>query len=349
MFWRVESPKVGQPLPRRPDGLPDYLAYDPVNLVQAGELLATLPPEAGTVAAQRSGGLVAGSGVRLSADRQRYVANVDGFAEIVGNEISVAPFECIPGDLPPGDHEFKAGCIIFGNVRAANIKSSGPLAVRGSVAGGAIRSTSVVHVSRTARAKILAAGNVYVFGTLLHCDVNTRKKLIALDGAPLVGGMLIAAEGISAVDLGAATGETTRVLVGQDRYSSFHLDELEEEIRACAANVSLIAQALRPLTAAGAGPLPEAKRQLVQKLTTQRNQLENRARELHDKKRNLIMGLKMRIEAVVSVAGTAYPGVVVAIHDAVISLTDLYQNVTFVEEPRRKIVEVQPLAKLQAA
>jgi uncharacterized protein (DUF342 family) len=349
VFWKVESAKVGEPLPRRHDGLPDYFAYDPANLVQAGELLATLPPESGALAAQLDNVLVAGPGVRLSADRQRYLANVDGFAELIASEITVVPFECIPGDLPAGDYEFKAGCIVLGNVRAANIRVAGPLAVGGTIAGGSIRAGNTVYVGRAARAKILAAGSVYVVGTLLHCEVNSRKKLIALDSASMVGGSLVAAEGVIAIDLGSPDGVPTRVTVGLDRYTNFHLDELESEIRACEANVSLIAQALRPLTAAGAGPIPESKRQLVQRLTTQRDQLEQRARELHNKKRNLIMGLKMKIDGIVTVAGTVYPGVTVTIHDAATALTDMYQNVAFVEEPKRKVVEVQPLAKLQAA
>src|SRR5579862_9389405 len=42
--WKLDEQLLRAPLPVRPDGLPDYFAYDQARLVRASDLLATVVP-----------------------------------------------------------------------------------------------------------------------------------------------------------------------------------------------------------------------------------------------------------------------------------------------------------------
>src|SRR5262249_46133737 len=148
-----------------------------------------------------------------SEDKQSLHATTDGFVELRADRITVHPIARIAGNLPTGDHTFTGGILILGDVKGGSITANEAVAIRGVVAGATIRTRGDVILTRAARTNVQSEGNVYVLGTLLHCEINTRKKLIALDGASMIGGTLIATEGVEAAELGNGDFTETHVRV----------------------------------------------------------------------------------------------------------------------------------------
>jgi len=363
IIWKVDQEVLSRSFVRRPDGLVDYFALDTVRMVRAGQHLASvIPPRPGTpgktlTAPLRSvpqnvgkeADIQAGRGVRVSEDGLHFYAAFDGFAEFRRGRICVLPLQRIEDDLPPGEYRYSGGAVILGGVKGASVQAQDVVAVRGTTAGAIIRTHADVYITRAARSKILTEGNVYVLEKLLHCEVNTRRKIIALDGASLIGGHLTATEGVEAADLGSPDFTETRVTVGVDRLSAVRLQELEEEIAACELNVQKIGQALRPLTTVSTEALPEQKKQLVQTLLEQRRGLEAHIRELHSERRLRMMSAKARLTGTIAVSGTVYPGVWLTIHTAEMLVENPLERVVFAEAERGRRVGVTPLSEAQAA
>lgn len=359
IMWKVDLPTISQPLVTRPEGIPDYFALNPARMVKAGQLLAEIiPARPGTPGktlttlqpvranAGKDTTLKAGEGVRVSEDKLHFFAACDGFAVYQRDCLSVLALHWFKGDLPMGDHMFPGGAVILGSVRGGRVEASGPVAIQGSVAGATIRTHGDVHLVRAARTRVITEGNVYVYGTLLHCEVNARKKLIGLAEASIVGGYHSATEGVQARSLGSPDMTQTQVLVGVDRMSSQRLEEVEKEITTCEANINRIGQALRPLTSLTGDPLPPQKKQLIHTLVEQRQGLENHVRELYNEKRNLMMSAKVQFAAIVAVTGKVYPGVTVTIQNAATLVEETRERVVFRGGPGGKSVRIEEIAAL---
>jgi hypothetical protein len=363
IVWKVDVEKLSRPLPKRPDGLPDYFAFEEERLVVAGQPLATITPARPGVPGRTlttplktvlpnpvmEATLIPEVGVRVSEDRLNYFAAVDGFVEIHGCHLHVHAFKMIHGCLQPSDYRFSGGIILMGDLKAANLRAQGTVAVQGAVAGGEIRARGDVFLTRAARARVISEGNIYVQGLLLHCDVISRKKIIALEEAAIIGGQLYAAEGMVAVTLGSPDQKPTQVQVGIDHLCQIRMKEVEEEIADCEAKVWKIAQALRPLQTGSADPMPAAKRQMVHQLVEQRRALEAHVSELHSEKRSLLLGAKSRIEAEIAVTGTVYPGVSLAIQNAAQNVRTPQKKVVFVPDKNGHDLISHPLPERRAA
>jgi uncharacterized protein (DUF342 family) len=363
ILWKVDYEKLARPLPKRPDGLLDYFALEEERLVVAGQPLATLTPArpgtpGRTLTAPirevlpnpvQEAALIAETGVRVSEDRMNYFAAVDGFAEIHGCHLYVHAYKKIHDSLQPAEYRFSGGVILMGDLKAAHLRAEGTVAVQGAVAGGEIRARGDVFLTRAARARVIAEGNVYVQGLLLHCDIISRKKIIALEEAAIIGGQLYALEGLVAVTLGSPDQKPTLAQVGVDHLCQIRMKEVEEEIAGCEAKIWKIAQALRPLQTGGADPMPAAKRQMVQQLVQQRRALEAHVGELHSERRTLLLGAKSRVEAQITVTGTVYPGVSLAVQNAALTVRAPQTRVVFVPDKSGHDLIPHPLPESRAA
>lgn len=357
IMWKVDLSTISQPLVTRPEGMLDYFALDPARMVKAGQLLAEIiPARPGTpgktlttlqpVRANpgKDATLKPGEGVRVSEDKLSFFAACDGFAVYQHDCLGVLALHWFENDLPLGDHTFPGGVVILGSVRGGRLQASGPVAIKGSVAGATIRTHGDVHLVRAARTKVMTEGNVYVYGTMLHCEVNARGKLIGLAEASIVGGCHSATEGVQTRSLGSPDMTQTQVIVGVNRMSSQRLQEVEKEITTCEANIKRIGQALRPLSSLAGDSLPQQKKQLIHTLVQQRQELENRVRELYNEKRNLMMNVKVQRDAVVAVTGKVYPGVTITIQNAATLVEETRERVVFRGGPAGKSVRIEEIA-----
>jgi uncharacterized protein (DUF342 family) len=361
--WVIDGDAASRPLPVGDAQSPDYFSVPDVRVVESGQLLATVKPgKPGSpgktitapfrmipVAAPREIPYGAGNFVRYVAETQQYVSTTAGIVEVRDDQIFVHPFEWVEGNLNNVQREFESGVVILGDVTACTIHASGPVAIRGTVAGCMIRSKGDVVVSRCARTTIVADGDVFVLGKLLHSQVITPKRFSSAHDSIVMGGTISATLGVLAFDLGSTDGTEMLVSVALDRFSPVRQREVEMEIARFDDNVQKIARALRPLLGAKQDAVPEHKRELVQTLVAQRRRLEDRVRELHHEKRNLLLASKSRVEAEVSVAGTIYRGVTVQLDGASSTIGDTMRAVRFSLDPFREAVLAEPIERARAA
>jgi uncharacterized protein (DUF342 family) len=299
IVWKIDVEAASRPFPVLPDGLPDYFAYDPARLVKAGHELATVIPglpgtpgktlvvpyELVPQGPGREAPVIAGPGARLTANRQRYEAEVTGFVEYHGEKLSVRALSMIEGDLLGGDHPFPGGVIVLGDVRGASITARGPVAIKGRISDSDVRAAGHIVFHDAEKSRIVADGDTYLRRTMRDCEVVTLKNVIADQGSSISGGSVSAAEGVEAFDLGSESGPITDAALGGDVYCSIRIREIEHEIVAAESNVKRITFALRPLMSITAEPISATKRQLMQTLLDQKRELEQFIRNLHAERR----------------------------------------------------------------
>jgi len=360
VVYRLPQDVLARPLPRRTDGsgLPDWLALESAKMVKADEELAIIiPAQPGTPGKTltwpvqtispkpgKPSTLSAGLNVRTTADGLRFYAAADGYACLQSDQLVVHALRLIHEDVTGGPHVFLNGAVFHGNLRQAQLKVGGVLAAKGNAVGCQIRAFGDVFVRYAENCTFIVSGNVYVMQGLKNCQVNTRKKIAALESASLLGGKLYATEGVEAVTLGAPDFTDTEVRVGVDYLLDIRSGEIQEELIQCEANIARISQALKPFaTLAIHDTLTEEMRQLLQKLQEQKRSQEARLKDLHNERRSLSIGAKEKVAGTVTVARTVHPGVWIGIHTAAIQVEVPMEGVRFVEASGGKSVQAEPL------
>ncbi len=358
--YRLPQEVLSKPLPKRADGsgLPDWFALDPAKMVKADDELASIVPAQPGVPgktltwpiqaiAPKPGKpcmLNAGQNVRVSDDGLRLYAAHDGYVCLQGEQLVVHALQLVESNVVGGAHSFATSAILLGNLQQAQVRVGGMMAVKGVAVGCQIRVHGDLYLRYAENCTCVVTGNVYVLQGVKNCQINARKKIIALGTAQIVGGKVCATEGINAISLGASDFTATEVEVGVDLLSDLRGQEIQEEMTQCEANISRISQALKPFAALAVhDTLSEDKRQLLQKLQAQKRSQESRIKELHNERRALSIAAKEKISAAVTVAETVYPGVWIGIHAAAMQVESPLQGVRFVEAAGGKAVQTEPL------
>jgi uncharacterized protein (DUF342 family) len=356
--YRLPLETLSRPLPKNEHGFPDWFALEPAKMVRADDDLAVIvppnggapgktltwppkdiPPKAGKPAA-----LVAGPHVRIAEDSLRMSADADGYVVLQHEKLTVYALRQIQDPVMGGTHLFAAGAVFTGTVKSAQITAGEFLAIKGATQGCRIRCHGDVYLTSAEQCAIVAAGDVYVSVGLRDCEITTPRRVIMVADAGIVGGKVCALEGIEAVILGAEDFTATELTAGVDRYSRIRIAELEEELAGCEANIMRIRQALKPFaTLAAHTALPEDKRQLLQKLQTQKRTQEARITALQLERHEMLLGIKGRRPGTITVLKTAYPGVWISINNAAMQVESPLEQVQFVEGAGGRSVELRPL------
>jgi uncharacterized protein (DUF342 family) len=361
--WLIDYEAAARPLPTGHSGAPDFFAVPEERIVLAGQVIATLRPAVPgstgksltapfriiQVSQPREMPFTAKAGVRFDAERLEFMADTGGILEITRDSIQVHAIQWVREDLNGESREYGMGVIFLGSLTASSIRAEGPIAIRGTVAGCTIRAKGDVVLDRCARTKVLADGDVYVLGKLLHCQVVTPGRLVGEEKSLIMGGAIAATTGIQAADVGGVEGAETLLISAVDRFTPYRQQEVENEICGHEENIQKIARALRPLGTGGQEAPQEQKRALVQTLVAQRRSLEERVRALHHEKRTLLLASKTRFDAEITAAGTIYRGVTVQLEAATTTLDANRRSVRFVLDSFRESVVVKPLEEAIAA
>lgn len=340
VLWRIDTTQASKPIPTRPDGNVDYFALASHLFVRAGqELAAVVRPTPGTPGKTltapfeptrqtpgREPDVFAGTGVKVTHDKLRYIAEVDGYVELRGNRLSVYPMARIDGDLIGDDHTFNGGLVVFGNVNGANVTAQGPIAVRGFVIWATLRSHNSIVLVNGDRSHITADDDVFVHGTLQACRVVTPKRILGEQGSALLGGEFFAAAGIDAWQVGGPDWPETELRLGGKDYTTFRTREIETEIKLSETNIVRIGAALKPLTSITSEQVSDAKRALIQTLLDQKRELEQRVRDLLAGKRTLQMIHYPRDRDIRAIK--VYPGVKLHLHEASLVIEEEHAEVT---------------------
>lgn len=348
-----------QPMPKRNDGSGqiDWFALPPEKRVKADQELAVIiPAQQGSagktltwpiqVIAPKPGKppqISAGANVRSLDGGLKLVAAQDGCVVLHGEQLRVHALKQMTEIVQGGEHVFSHGAVFLNSVLQAQITAEF-VAIRGRAMRTRIRTSGDVYIIQADHCEIIAAGDVYVAEGLSHCNVITRKKLLLQPSSTLVGGVVYATEGISAGNVGSDDFTETELHVGVDRFSEVRIQEIQEELATCDANIRRISQALKPfVTVTAHAALPEAKRTLLQTLQAQQRSQELHIKELHNERRTLSIAAKEKHASTVTVVGTAYPGVWIGVGSAATQIESPLEQMRFVEGLGGKSVMGEPL------
>ncbi|MCS6949860.1 MAG: FapA family protein [bacterium] len=362
VHYRLPEEIVLRPLPLLPDGSIDYLQIDPARYVEAGQLIATVvpaqhgrpgrtltfPPQTVPQRPGREANLRAGENVIASEDNLQFSAERAGYVYLAGDRLSVLPATPITGDLQ-GEQEFDSTLVLNGRILpGARVRVHGDAAISGQCERAILHVRGSCYLRGGAqRSEIAAEGNVLLRDSVVDCTLHTRRQVVALhEQVQIVGGRIVAFEGVQAYTMGTPAWTPTEVVAGVDTLGDERLFEIAEEIRQCEANIQKINTALRPYVSISAEVTSPEQKEAIQRLIAHRRRLEARLKELQHEKRTLTIQVNAPVRAEVVVRGTVYPGVKVTIGKHSYLVENDLQAVRFSVERGQARVQVRPLERL---
>ena len=249
-----------------PDGTVDYNVLGKIELVSAGQLLATYhsaqPVILGedvfgnTVSAYEGKELqpLQCKHCEMDEDGCKYYASDEGHATVEGNCLAVTPLYVVKGNLDAatGSVNFHGDVLVQGNVFAGvTVKTTGSITINGHVetakllAGKDVILTNgmqgagngVIRAGHNVMARFLEqtqvyAGNEINTGALLNCDVEAGEcVIVAGKRGSIIGGTTTAVELISAASLGNRAALTTKLIIGLDDEFKVKMAEIDSLIK----------------------------------------------------------------------------------------------------------------------
>lgn len=349
------------------DGRVDFKSLDIVENVKAGQLLAEkVPAEKGIPGKNLLGNIVeakdgkdcllpVGKNTQISEDGLKVTSKIDGMVVYKDKKISIADIYVVNDvGLATGNINFSGSVLIKGDVSSdytveaegnievkgnfekAYLKSKGDIIARGSIFGkgaGKLEAKGDIIVNFAEAAIIEAEGNVIANEAIMHSNIFCGKKVSVIDRkGVLVGGDIMAAEGIEVINLGSAMSVKTEVEVGinpklLEEYKAIEAehDEVAKKLDQIEKNLNV----LQKLKATLKENMPKEKEDLLVQLLKakfsitkhihdQRLRMEELDKEMNDVK-----------HATVDVHGICYPGVKIKIRKGAYFVNEKIQNARF--------------------
>lgn len=302
-----------------------------------------------------------GKNVKISEDGLTVMAAINGQVIVQNEKINVEPVYVVPGDVnlkTGGNVIFLGTVVVKGNVEDGfKVKAAGNIEVQGNVGkceldaegdiivyqgilgkgGGSVRAGKGVWAKFIENANVEAGELVVASDGIINSNVEAIERIICQGKrATIVGGRLRSAEEIAAKTLGSVSGSETICEVGLDPKSKAKLvaltekkEELEKQLDEIGRNILT----LETIKKQRKKELSEEKEKYLQELLKQRRSFQGEKAGLLDEIeeiQNYLSSLKVRGR--ISASERVYPGVKVAIKDAVLEVKSEYKNVTFINE-----------------
>lgn len=356
---------------RREDGSVDYWSIHSVELVEEGQPIATYhEPVMGTNGMSVKGKIIyakkgrplpplTGKGFERSSDNIHYTSLMDGKIEMRNNRILISNVHEVQGDVgfKTGNIDFRGDVIIHGNVptgaivkatgsitidgnvEAALIDAGKDIIIRGGVLGGekgSIKSKGNINAKFLEYVTVKAEGAIYT-DAAINCILKTNDKLY-LQGkhASVVGGVTYAATGVDASSIGNDYGVKTEVYVGVNRdlkreitYHENCLKEAQDMLDKI--NVGL--KQLEDLKKEGKDVDPQNVNRASLLRTKIVKQADVATHTQHLNKLNEIV--ESAYGATIQVMRHAHAGAVVGINDAVHTILEEQESVSYIEKDGR--------------
>jgi len=243
----------------------------------------------------------------------------------------------IKGDVKSGFTVKVGGDVdIWGVVEDATVEAEGNVLLQKGMVGkgeGFVRANGDVILKFVENQNIKCKGNVIVGESILHSKVYADKKVI-VEGKKgfIVGGEIVATEGIEAKNIGNYQNMKTEVLVGINEKVKKRLEEIEREMKQNEdneENVKKAISALIQLKYTQKRKFTSDKAVLLAKMQGLRKVLPQQKEELEQEKKNFEKELMKYQDATVKVLNKVYPGVKVTILNEKYTVTEERTNVSF--------------------
>ena len=355
-------------------GQVNFKDLDLIENVVAGQLLATKIPATegepgktitGKILEAKPGKdveLQPGKNTELSPDGMSIISTINGQVVLARGKINVEPVYEVNGDVDmrTGNILFLGTVIVKGNVEDGfSVKAAGDIEVRGSVGkcvldaegdinikqgvmgklGGIIKSGGSVWSKFLEQVTVVADKNVFVQDGIMHCNVDASEKVVCFGKrATIVGGRIRAGELVNTKTLGSVSFTETIVEVGVDPKSRQRLYDLENEKKEAEEQLHRLNANIRTLQnqKKTQRDFPPEKEELLEKMLSDREELNIRISEINEEMEELRSYLKLlKTVGKVSVSKNVYPGVRIGIKDIYYDVSNEFKAVTFVLESGR--------------
>ncbi len=352
----------------REDGSVDYWSIHSVELVEEGQPIATYhEPVMGSNGMNVKGKLLmakkgrplpplTGKGFERSSDNIHYTSLMEGKIEMQKNRILISAVHEVHGDvgLSTGNIDFRGDVIIHGNVpTGAVITATGSITIDGTVEGafidankdviirggmlgsgrGMIKSRGNVHAKFLEYANVKADGCLYT-DAAMNSDITVNDK-VYLKGkhASIVGGIIHAATGIEGMNFGNDYGVKTEIYVGVNHKLKNEMNYHETSVKEAQDMLDKINIGLKQIEdAVRTGAMKDAndprKASLLRTKIVKQAEIASHMQQLN--KMNQIV--ENAQEASVDVLQSVYSGVTIGINDAVHTMKERQECVSFKEK-----------------
>ncbi|MBN2509610.1 MAG: FapA family protein [Spirochaetales bacterium] len=304
--------------------------------------------------------LAIGKNVKLSSDGLTAVATINGQVIIHADKINVEPIYVVNGDvnLKSGGNVIFLGTVfvkggvedgfkvkaagnieIMGNVGKCELDAEGDIIIHQGIngrGGGVVRSGKSVWAKFIENARVGAGEFVVVSDGIINSTVDADKKIICQGKrATIVGGQLRASEEIHAKNIGSIAGAETLVEVGFDPKSVERIRALEGKIAEIDKQLEEIELNIHTLENVKKmkKKLPDEKEAFLDELVVKKGDLDSEKESVQAEIKEVQEYLSsLKVNGKISASGKVFPGVRVAIKEAVLKIRSEFKAVTFVSE-----------------
>ncbi len=362
-----------------PDGRVDYRKQANIQLVNKGDVLATIgKPDPGrdgyTVMGKptphtpgKNSVLTPGDNVVFSDDKTKLIAQTDGRASLNGNILHVYQHYTVHGDVDyaVGNINFGGNVSIHGSVLPGfEIRAAGDVLISGNVdnaaidagrdlkiAGGVLgadhtvscgRNLSVHHLQNAAAE---VQGDITIGDSCMHCTLHSTGGIVAATGkGVIVGGHIVALKGVRARTIGSTFGTKTVIEVGNDFLVRKKIEDFQKAIRFYEQNIDKIAKALAPLLALlkGGAILPPARNAQLEAIVQKRRSLLKHRSLMMRRKADLERLETSGADACIQVERVLYPDVIVRIRTITMVVREPLKRVTLLLDRKQQRIVSRP-------
>lgn len=288
-----------------------------------------------------------GKGVYTNPEGTELYAEIDGQLKLVDGKINVYSIHEVPADVDnsTGNIRFIGNVSVRGNVLSGfEIEAGGDIEVDGVVEGARLRAAGNIILKRGmvggGKGELVAGGDIIakfvenckieVEGDLkaeavMHCDVKCGNSII-LGGRKglLVGGIARVGKYVEVKHLGNQMFTATVVEVGFDPHLRERLKFLKTEVVKMEEGLAKANQAIALINKikATTGELTPEKRELLAKSTRTKFYHENKLMEYKKEMAAIEERLQQGAVGRIKVLGSVYPGVRVAIGNAMLYIKE---------------------------
>ena len=352
------------------DGTVDYKNMELFEFIKKDTLVAEyFPATAGTFGYDVTGQMISPKrgkelpalrviGVRVSEDKKKYYADIDGIIEWHEgeNKLEIRNLYTVPGnvDAAIGNIRFNGDVNIMGNVTSGfSVQAAGNIVIDGHCEASQIEAGGDVIIRKGCQGKglgkiiagksivgqffesaVLTAGKDVQATYLLNCQLKANGKLL-VEGRKgvIIGGKTCAKLGVSCNGIGNIAEIATVVSVGIDKEDMTAYQELQKKIEQTQAELQTCENGLNKLMA---NPVHDEKvSMMIQRLTRAVYTLKSSRKELFSERNAQMEQMTKQKEARIQVSGRAYPGTLLFLNEDPFAIKEIYNNVEFVKHDNR--------------
>jgi len=342
------------------DGTVDYRELNMISHIKEGDLLARLVKEdPGKVGIDIFGGetkprivktarLEFGKNIRISEDKTEIYSEVTGHANLINGKIFVSNIFEVAADVDnsTGNIEYSGSVLIKGNVTSGfKVIAQGDIIVEGIVEDAILISEGQIIVNRgihganrgilqaksnivckfIENAKVISGGYVET-EAILHSKVDAFTEIHASGKKGFIaGGSIRAGSLIEAMNIGTEMETITRIEVGVDPNKKERYNEVQKQI----SDVSKKIQQIKPILVNYTAKLKNGelfskdKVDYIRTLAVQMQHLQADFSNMNIEFQQLHQIMQADSMAKIKVSNKIYPGVTIAVSDAVMTIKDI--------------------------